>query len=117
MVWTPGWRLPNGTANSENTELYPVHPFRLVHMGASSGAALDVARNTYEFRPFPCNDGWCQDVLDAALLGLADEAHRQIVQRATTPPADGAPSFASLHPFPNSFFPFQFMTGPFVCCR
>ncbi len=65
----PGYT--EGDRNSENTELYPVHPFREFGVGKTG---LDAARATYAQRKHPCNSGWCQDVLDAAMLGLADEA-------------------------------------------
>ncbi len=48
----PGAQLPPQTSNSENTNLYPVHPFRLFGVGKDM---LDVAINTYNTRQFPCN--------------------------------------------------------------
>eukprot|EP00759_Apiculatamorpha_spiralis_P028258 PhF_6_TR30749/c0_g1_i1/m.45271 len=44
---------------------------------------LDVMtlRNTYQRRRFKCNVGWCQDVMQAALLGLRKEVRSQILQR------------------------------------
>jgi hypothetical protein len=91
--------LPAGTHegkphNSENTELYPVHPFRVFMLGKPD---LDVAQETYRLRPHPCNDGWCQDVIDAAMLNLTVEAYLQVAQRAAAKPADGFrfPGFAA----------------------
>lgn len=42
-------------SNSENTQLYPVHPFRVFGTGK---AGLGLAQQTYLERPSPCNDGW-----------------------------------------------------------
>jgi hypothetical protein len=65
----PGKSLPNHTSNEENPELYPVHPYFLFNV-ASSG--VEMAINAYHKRIFPCNVGWCQDIMDAALLGMID---------------------------------------------
>ena len=73
--------------NSENVELYCVWPYALYGLGLSSDIA--VAINNYHERPFPCNDGWCQDVVDAALLGLTSDAAKLILDRAKYAPADG----------------------------
>ena len=42
---------------------------------------LDIVLNTYNTRRFPCNVGWCQDILDAALLGLTDDAKSMVMKR------------------------------------
>ena len=39
---------------------------------------LTLAVNTYNARRFPCNDGWCQDILDAAMLGLTNDAKSMV---------------------------------------
>ncbi|XP_062510609.1 uncharacterized protein LOC134186626 [Corticium candelabrum] len=87
-VVTPGEKLPARTSNSENTELYTVHPFRL-YTFAGTNETLTLARNTYNARRFPCNNGWCQDVMDAALLGLTDDAKGKVTDRAKASPAAG----------------------------
>ena len=74
--------------NSENVELYMVWPYALYGLGIND-SDIGVALNNYYDRPFPCNDGWCQDVVDAALLGLTDQAAAQILDRAAYVPADG----------------------------
>ncbi|KAH3765813.1 SGNH/GDSL hydrolase family protein [Pelomyxa schiedti] len=79
-VIMPGAVIPRSSSNSENTELYTVYPFRVYASGKEEG--LQVAINTFDTRRFPCNDGWCQDVVDAAFLGLTSEAKRLVVQRA-----------------------------------
>ena len=41
--------------NSENTELYSVHPFRIFGVGKPN---VELAQQTYSERMSPCNDGW-----------------------------------------------------------
>ena len=58
--------LPKIPSNSENAELYAAHPFRLYGQFLEG---VELARETFARRLFPCNEGWCQDVMQAALLG------------------------------------------------
>ena len=64
---------------SENPELYAVFPYRLFGVGKPD---LDMARATYDKRFSRINYGWCQDSIQAACLGLGDEAGRQVALRA-----------------------------------
>jgi hypothetical protein len=64
---------------SENPELYAVFPYRLFGVGKPE---LDMARATYQRRVNHHNFGWCQDSIQAACLGLGDEAGRQVAIRA-----------------------------------
>eukprot|EP01065_Artemidia_motanka_P037917 TRINITY_DN46809_c0_g1_i1.p1 TRINITY_DN46809_c0_g1~~TRINITY_DN46809_c0_g1_i1.p1 ORF type:complete len:868 (+),score=251.77 TRINITY_DN46809_c0_g1_i1:55-2658(+) len=73
--------------NSENTILYPVHPFRMYGNGKPD---IEIAQKTFKNRKSPCNDGWCQDVIDAALLNLTAEAKSMVAGRAA---AGAAPGF------------------------
>ena len=66
---------------SENPELYAVFPYRLFAVGKPD---LDMARATYTKRVNRTNYGWCQDSIQAACLGLGDEAGRQVVGRVTS---------------------------------
>ena len=66
-------------ANYENPELYAVFPFRLYGVGRPD---LDLARATYNLRGHRANFGWCQDSIQAACLGLGDEAARLVAARA-----------------------------------
>ena len=66
-------------SNSENTELYSVFPYRLYGVGRPE---LDMARATYDVRGSRHNRGWCQDSIQAACLGLGDEAGRLVASRA-----------------------------------
>ena len=68
-----------GASNLENPELYAVFPFRLFGVGRPD---LDMARHTYALRGFRHNRGWCQDSIQAACLGLGDEAGRLVTARA-----------------------------------
>ncbi len=81
-------------ANSENPELYAVFPYR--HYGVGK-PELEVGRETYARRLHPGNACWRQDGIQAALLGLAEEAKQDVTKR-----------FAASHPnfrFPAFFGP------------
>jgi hypothetical protein len=66
--------------NVENTELYAIYPFRLYGVGKEN---LMLARDTYQARKGGMrNMCWNQDVVQAALLGLAEQAGTQLVARA-----------------------------------
>lgn len=67
-------------ANSENPELYAVFPYRLYGVGRPE---LDVGRETYVRRLHPGHACWRQDGIQAALLGLTDEARQDVVARFT----------------------------------
>jgi len=64
---------------SENPELYAVFPYRLFGVGKPD---LDMACAAYNQRHSRINFGWCQDSIQAACLGLGDEAGRQVALRA-----------------------------------
>jgi hypothetical protein len=66
-------------SNVENTELYAVFPYRLYGVGRSD---LEMARATFAARGNRHNRGWCQDSIQAACLGLGDEAGRLVAARA-----------------------------------
>lgn len=81
-------------ANSENPELYAVFPYRHYGVGRPE---LEVGCETYARRLYPGHACWRQDGIQAALLGLTDEAKQDVVQR-----------FAASHPnfrFPAFFGP------------
>lgn len=69
----------------DRTELYVSHPFRLYGVGKETDITL--AQQAYAERHSPCNDGWCQDIIQAAMLNLTDEATAQLAQRAAAGPA------------------------------
>ena len=66
-------------ANTENTELYAIFPYRLFGVGRPD---LEMARETYNQRTNHHNKGWCQDGIQAACLGLRDESAKLVAARA-----------------------------------
>jgi hypothetical protein len=78
------WMLPARTfsvkKNSENPELYAVFPYRAYGLGKPD---LEVAHETWNRRVVKATGGWRQDSIQAALLGLADEAKKDVVKNAT----------------------------------
>jgi hypothetical protein len=46
--------------------MYVAHPFRLYGVGKDTDITL--AQQAYAERHSPCNDGWCQDIIQAAML-------------------------------------------------
>ena len=62
--------------NFENPELYAIYPFRLYGLGRPD---LDVALNTWKVRKFKGSGCWVQDPIQAAMLGLTDEARKDVV--------------------------------------
>jgi hypothetical protein len=69
-----------GTSNSENTELYAVHPYRLYGVGLPD---LELAKHTYALRRFKGPRCWSQDPIDAALLGLTEQARKDVIANFT----------------------------------
>jgi hypothetical protein len=67
--------------NIENPELYSIFPFRLYGLGKPS---LDLARRTYAVRTQKLNHGWHQDAIQAAYLGLAEEAASRVADNFMT---------------------------------
>ena len=63
-------------ANCENPELYAVFPYRLFGVGKPD---LEVARETYARRLNKATGCWRQDSIQAALLGLTDDARKFVV--------------------------------------
>jgi len=61
--------------NGENPELYAIYPFRLYGLGRPD---FDIALNTWNARRFKGSGCWLQDPIQAAMLGLADEAQRDV---------------------------------------
>ncbi len=62
--------------NSENPDLYAVYPYRLYGIGKPD---LEIAKSTYELRDIKRTGCWRQDAINAAMLGLADNARKDIV--------------------------------------
>ncbi len=67
--------------NAENSELYPVFPYRLYGMGKPD---IDLAIRTYNKRYCKLgNWGYDQDIIDAAYLGLTEEAKNYMIDRVS----------------------------------
>lgn len=71
----------SNNSNSENPELYPVFPYR-VYTCLSDDKTLAIGRNTWAKRQHPEDYGWQQNCIQAALLGLSDEAQKMVGERA-----------------------------------
>lgn len=67
--------------NHENPELYTVFPYRLYGVGKPD---LQLARDTFAARLYPFAKCWGQDGVEAALLGLTDEARKVVQQEFTS---------------------------------
>jgi hypothetical protein len=75
----PAQEYPKNAWNIENGELYAVSPFRLFTVGKPN---LETGVNTYRRRLFLDVAGWTYDGQCAALLGMTDEAQRQVLAKA-----------------------------------
>jgi hypothetical protein len=67
--------------NFENAELYGVFPYRMFTAMAGK-ESLELALNAWRVRLHPEDFGWHQNCIQAALLGLADEAKTMVAARA-----------------------------------
>ena len=63
--------------NYENIGLEPVWPYNLI---GDESPLFDLARRTYRFRPYPTNQDWSFDPIQAARLGLGDEVGATLVR-------------------------------------
>jgi hypothetical protein len=82
----------------------PVVPYRITSAvkaataGPDSFAAQSIttANNTFDHRPFPCNDGWCWDIVTTAYLNRTSDFATMLAERATAAPAytTGWPGFS-----------------------
>ena len=68
-----------GRANCENPELYTIFPFRIFGVGKPD---LEVGRNTFAVRNEKAFNGWQQNAVQAAFLGLTDEARSMLASNA-----------------------------------
>ena len=64
-------------ANTENPELYAVFPYRTYCIGEPN---IELAQRTFANRTQKENGGWQQNSIQAAYLGLTDEAKRMIIE-------------------------------------
>jgi len=70
----------NKCFNSENVVLYAIFPYRLYGIGKPE---LQTGLDAYVTRPFKGTGGWRQDAIQAALLGLTEEAQSLVTKNAT----------------------------------
>ncbi len=74
------WLLPARTyserRNTENPELYAIFPYRTYGLGKPD---LETALETWNRRIVKNTGGWRQDPIQAALLGLTDDAKKNVV--------------------------------------
>lgn len=76
-VLRPAAVFGNG-ANFENPELYAVFPYKLYGVGSPE---LQVGLDSFGRRTHRQNKGWCKDSMQAAALGLGDEAGKMLADR------------------------------------
>jgi alpha-L-fucosidase 2 len=73
--------------NSENPELYGIFPYRVHGLGKPE---FETALETWRRRDIKQTGGWRQDSIQAALLGLTDEAKDYVLKNATNQTLIGA---------------------------
>jgi hypothetical protein len=67
--------------NQENPELYAVFPYALFGVGRDG---IELVRRTFAHRVHKGTGGWQQDAIQAACLGLADQAAKYVTVNFTT---------------------------------
>ncbi len=78
LFYAPG--QTHKSFNSENPELYAVHPFRLFGVGKPE---LVIARNTFKQCIHKGDGCWRQLAIQTALLGQAEEARKRTINHLT----------------------------------
>jgi hypothetical protein len=73
-----------GTRNMENPELYAIFPYRLYGLGLPE---LQIAKDSFAARHHRHQYCWSQDCIQAAELGLAEEAKSRTVGKFSAPSA------------------------------
>ena len=76
--------------NTENPELYAVFPYRVFMTGKPD---MEIGITTFQNRRFKKTGGWVQDAIQAAYLGLTNEAKDAVVKNFTAEPAGRFPAF------------------------
>ena len=93
-VYLPAEITSSGTHNAEIPELFAVHPFRLITRGRAlvshAPNLTSVGVSTWNALPLTkTQNGWYYGGMQAALLGLAEQAYADVLSRSQQPPADG----------------------------
>lgn len=78
LHFEPGQK--SGRRNSENPDLYAVHPFRLYGLGRPD---VDVAKSTFAMRDVKRAGCWYQDAVQAALVGDVATAKKGVITHLT----------------------------------
>jgi hypothetical protein len=104
--------VSSGAHNSEGPELFAVHPHRVFTRGreVASGANVSLGRRTVAANQWAAmNEGWNYGINARVLIGDAEGAAPQLLQRAATAPAAGyrwpgfAPHFQDFEPSADHF--------------
>lgn len=82
VLFAAGDRVGGPPKNVENPELYAVFPY---HLCGRNTPDLNTGIQTFRKRVHKHDDGWAQDGIQAALLGLAEEARQSVVRRFSSP--------------------------------
>jgi len=80
IVLAPAAEFSN-KANVENPELYAIFPYRTYGIGKSD---IELAQRTFTIRAHKENGGWQQNSIQAACLGLTDEAKSMVTESFST---------------------------------
>jgi len=75
---SPAETILGPRSNVENPELYAIFPYRLYKIGTPG---LAIGRRSFVARKIKGSAGWQQDPIQAAFLGLTDEAARDVAER------------------------------------
>lgn len=98
--WLKPAQVYSNNRNAENPELYAVFPYPIYGVGKPD---LEVGRETFARRLRKDQGCWRQDSIQAALLGLTDQAKTDLVKNVTT--ENMVPSANEIANRPKSRFP------------
>ena len=98
--WLKPAQVYSENRNAENPELYAIFPYQLYAVGRPN---LEVGRETYARRLRKDTGCWRQDSIQAAMLGLTDQAKADLVKSVTT--ENIVPSANEIANRPKSRFP------------
>jgi hypothetical protein len=98
----PCEECPPKTSNVENPELYAVHPYRRLQYGSTD---IYLAINSFRNMRFTSDNGWNQNVMDAAMLGLTADAKELILKRAALSPDKDSGRFPVFMPHLQDYQP------------
>ncbi len=94
--FAPAERWEGPAKNMENPELYAIFPYHHCHIDSDD---VEIGITSFRKRAYTHDQGWAQDGMQAALLGLEADARVSVTSRLSTPsayarfPAFWGPSF------------------------